>query len=96
MKYEHYAQYILSVTYETENKRNIMDYCLFADKFFIASATGALGDLQIKPRTKKDDKFPVTTSNQIRVSISFYFNTFLYFTQTHIQNSAKHLRWSLL
>ena len=44
MKYEHYAHYILSVTYETENKRNIMDHCLFADKFFIVSATGALGD----------------------------------------------------
>ena len=44
MKYEHYEHYILSVTYETENKRNIMDHGLFADKFFIVSATGALGD----------------------------------------------------
>lgn len=44
MKYEHYEHYILSVTYETENKQNIMDHCLFADKFFIVSATGALGD----------------------------------------------------
>ena len=44
MKYEHYAHYILSVIYETENKRNIMDNCLFADKFLIISASWALGD----------------------------------------------------